>query len=367
VAGERILVIDDSPRIRSVLRQAFLEPEGYTVLTAHDGQEGLERALQEHPDLILLDVYMPRMTGLEVLQKLHEAQYEWPVILMTSHGSEETAVQAFRLGVRDYLRKPFKIEEVLARVRRTLVESQLRRDRDQLLKRLEATNRQLGRRVNDLITLYAIGQAVTSLLDLDNMLSRVVEASVYVCQADEGVLYLADQETGELYMTAAQSLGERAQQGLRLRVVDRLADRVLRTGKPIDDMGRLTAIANYAAIAAENARLLEATRETAIAEMLNNTVVTVSHYINTPLMALMMKADRLVQAQRDGTLAESEELAIEMARFTEMKVKEIEAVLTILRDLVSPQVVTYIDNIKMLDIEAKVRERLARIKLQYQG
>jgi two-component system NtrC family sensor kinase len=417
VAGERILVIDDSQRIRAVLRQAILEPEGYTVLTAHDGQDGLERALEEHPDLILLDVYMPRMTGLEVLQRLHEAQYEWPVILMTSHGSEETAVQAFRLGVRDYLRKPFKIGEVLACVQRTLVESQLRRDRDALLKRLEAANRQLERRVKDLTTLYAIGQAVTSLLDLDNMLSRVVEASVYLCQADEGVLYLADQGTGELYMTAAQSLGERAQQGLRLRVVDRLADQVLRTGKPMllpnkvlsgqlrgqtgylvhsllsvplkakgspigvlcvvnrarirdftrDDVGRLTAIANYAAIAADNARLLDKTRETAIAEMLNNTVVTVSHYINTPLMSLMMKADRLVQAQRDGTLAQSEELVTEMARFTEMKVKEIEAVLTILRDLASPQVVTYIDNIKMLDIEAKVRERLARIKLQYEG
>jgi signal transduction histidine kinase len=100
--------------------------------------------------------------------------------------------------------------------------------------------------------------------------------------------------------------------------------------------------------------------------MLNNTVVTVSHHINTPLMSLMMKADRLVQAQRDGTLAESEELVTDMARFTEMKVKEIEAVLNILRDLASPRVVTYIDDIKMLDIEAKVREHLARIKLQYQ-
>ena len=159
MAGERILVIDDSPRIRSVLRQAVLEPEGYTVLTAHDGEEGLKRALEERPDLVLLDVYMPRMTGLEVLQKLHEAQYEWPVILMTSHGSEETAVQAFRLGVRDYLRKPFKIEEVLARVQRTLVESQLRRDRERLLKRLENSNQQLERRVNDLITLYAIGDS----------------------------------------------------------------------------------------------------------------------------------------------------------------------------------------------------------------
>jgi two-component system NtrC family sensor kinase len=419
MAGERILVIDDSQRIRSALREAILEPEGYRVLTAHDGQQGLERALRERPDLILLDVNMPRMTGLQFIEKLQEARYEWPVILMTSHGSEETAVQAFRLGVRDYIRKPFSIEEVLSRVHRALVESRLRREREELLKRLEASNRQLKRRVDDLTTLYAIGQAVTSLLDLDSVLSRVVEASVYLCRADEGVLYLTDESTGELYMTAAQSLGEKVAHGLRLRVVDRLANQVIHTGKPMllgskilrsrlrgqtgylvhsllsvplrfkgrtigvlcvvnrarthdftpDDVNRLTAIANYAAIAIENARLLDVTRETAAsearAEMLNNTVVTVSHYVNNPLMSLMMKADRLVQAKREGKLLESGDLVAETARFTEMKVEEIKAVLTILRDLTSPQVVTYIDNIKMLDIEALVQERLAYIKRKY--
>jgi two-component system NtrC family sensor kinase len=243
----------------------------------------------------------------------------------------------------------------------------------------------------------------------------VVEASVYLCRADEGVLYLADEESGELYMTAAQSLGEKAAQGLRLRVVDRLATHVLETGKPIlltgevlsnrlqgqtgylvhsllsvplrskekaigvlcvvnrvrerdfgrDDLNRLRAMANYAAIALENASLLKTTRNTAIAEVLNNTVVTVSHYVNTPLMALMIKADRLVHARQEGALADSEGLVPDMARFTEMKVEEIKAVLNVLRDLASPQVVEYIDSIQMLDIDAKVQERLASIKAQY--
>jgi two-component system NtrC family sensor kinase len=417
VAGERILVIDDSQQIRSALRQVILEPEGYRVLTAADGQAGLALALREHPDLILLDVNMPRMDGLQVLEKLREARYEWPVILMTLHGSENVAVRAFRLGVYDYLRKPFRVEDVLGCVRRALAEGRLKRERDELLKRLEASNRLLQRRVIDLTALAAIGQAVTSVMDLEGVLNRVVEASVYLCRADEGVLYLVDEQSGELYMTAAQSLGEKAAQGLHLRVVDRLAIRVLEAGKPVlltrevlsnrlrgqtgylvhsllsvplcsreraigvlcvvnrvrerdftrDDMDRLRAIADYAAVAVEKAALINKARNTAIAQMLNNTVVTVSHYVNTPLMALMIKADHLVQARKEGKLVDSQGLVLEMARFAEMKVQEIKAVLTVLRDLASPQVVTYIDNIQMLDIDAKVQERLKRIKTRYEA
>ena len=196
MAGERVLVIDDSEEIRTILREMILGPNGYQVATAQDGQEGIEYALREHPDLILTDVNMPRMTGIEVLQKLREAQYEWPVILMTFHGSEDIAVQAFRLGVRDYIRKPFEVEEVLTIVERALVESRLRREKEELLRRLEVANRQLNRQVAELTTLYAIGQAVTSVLDLDKLLNRVVEASIYLCHADEGTLYLIDKATG---------------------------------------------------------------------------------------------------------------------------------------------------------------------------
>ena len=422
MANERILVVDDSSQIRATLRRMILEPEGYEVLTAANGQEGLECALSEHPDLILLDVNMPRLSGIQVLEELQRAHYEWPVILMTSHGSEEVAIQALRLGVRDYVHKPFQLQDVLARVQRALVESRLRRERAQLLEQLETTNATLSRRVNDLTVLQALGQAVTSLLDMENMLGRVVEGAVYVCRADEGVLYLADPDTRELYITAAQSAGQRAAQGLRLRVMDRLADRVLATGKPIlltskvlteqvrvqtgylvhsllsvplktrgqslgvisvvnkarlqdftrDDIGRLSAVASYAAIAIENSRLVERTRRDAVADALENTVATVAHYINNPLMALMVKADGLVLAKERGALVETDSgaepaLVDDMARFTERKVQEIKAVLAILSDLASPQIVTNLDDVQMLDIEARVRDRLRQIRAQYEA
>lgn len=415
MAGEKILVIDDSAEIRTFLGDDILGPEGYSVSTARDGQEGLLRALRERPDLILLDVNMPRMTGMQVLEKLRDARYEWPVILMTFHGSENVAVQAFRLGVRDYIRKPFEAEEVLASVDRALVEAKLRREREELLKRLEVSNQLLNRKVTELATLYAIGQAVTSLLDLEKLLNRVVEASVYLCRADEGMLYLIEEKTGQLYMTAAQSMGEKAARGLRLRVSDQLALQVIQTGQPAivtsetlgtlqkiktgylvhslldvplkvkdrvigvlsvvnrararnfarDDMTRLSAMANYAAIAIDNARLYQATRRLVTAEVLNDTVVTISHYVNNPLTTLMVNADRLTQAKKEGKIADGDDLIAQATRLTEMKVEEISAVLAILHDLASPQFVTYVDDIKMLDIEAKVRERLQFIKEKY--
>jgi K+-sensing histidine kinase KdpD len=144
-----------------------------------------------------------------------------------------------------------------------------------------------------------------------------------------------------------------------------------------DDIGRLSAVASYAAIAIENSRLVEATRKDAVADMLDNTVATVAHYINNPLMSLMVKADGLVLAKQRGELVETSGAPSapgtsaplgaveEMARFAERKVQEIKTVLTILSDLTSPQIVTHMDNVKMLDIDARVRERLRQIQAQY--
>ncbi|MBN1584204.1 MAG: response regulator [Anaerolineae bacterium] len=414
---ERILVVDDSSDIRDVLRDMILEPQGYVVLTARDGQEGLETALRERPDLILMDINMPRMTGLQVLQKLRDAKYEWPVIMMTSEGSEEIAVQAFRLGVRDYIPKPFDIESVLTAVDRVLVESQLRREREMLLRRLAAVNKQLQARMSELKTMYALGQALASVLDRDKLLNRVVEASVYLCHSDEGTLYLIEQESGDLYMTAAQGMGERASHGFHLRVSDSLVGQVVRSGEPItinsnsaspdlkvktgylvqammnvplkvkdevigvlsvanrvrrrsfspEDQNRLVALGNYASTAIENARLYDQTRRVAAADMLNRTVVTISHYINNPLMTLSMGMDRLTRSLEVGQIVDDGNMIAKTVRLAQIKVEEISSVISILRDVASPQFVTYMDNIEMLDIDAKLQQRLKEIKEKYKS
>lgn len=131
--NETILVVDDSQEIISFLTKRALEPRGFKVLTALNGRAGLDLAIEHEPDLIMLDMSMPQMTGLEMLQLLRQTLCQSPVIFMTMYGSEQVAVDAFRLGVRDYISKPFTIEEVQAAVESALQEKRLEREKDLLL------------------------------------------------------------------------------------------------------------------------------------------------------------------------------------------------------------------------------------------
>jgi two-component system NtrC family sensor kinase len=193
----------------------------------------LEKALSDRPDLVLLDMQMPKMTGIEVLEALNERDVHIPVILMTFHGSEELVVRMFRLGVKDYVIKPFEITEMLAAIECALTEARLRAERDDLLSRLLEANRQLEGRVKELNILSSVGKAVASLLDLERLLSRLVDAAVYLTGAEEGWLMMIDDATNELYVRAAKGVEEKQARSLRLRVEDSLAGAVIRSGEPI--------------------------------------------------------------------------------------------------------------------------------------
>jgi two-component system NtrC family sensor kinase len=230
---ESILIIEDSGELVNFLKESILGPEGYDILTAWDGQEGLRRALEERPDLILLDLNLPRVTGMEVLQVLQARGSKIPVILMTFYGSEEIAVEAFRLGVKNYIIKPFKPQDVLTAVESALSENRLRREKDLLTEELIGMNKQLEQQVRELTMLYDIAQAMAALLDLETLLSRVVEASVFLSKADEGMLFLIDETTGDLYLRAAKGVGEKYARGLRLPADDSVIGQVVRTGEPL--------------------------------------------------------------------------------------------------------------------------------------
>jgi two-component system response regulator MprA len=113
---ETIMVMDDDEKITSMLRRS-LTFEGYTVLTANDGQEGLRRVLETDPDLIILDVMMPRVDGWETLRRLRESGSLTPVLMLTAKDEVADRVKGLDLGADDYLVKPFALEELLARVR----------------------------------------------------------------------------------------------------------------------------------------------------------------------------------------------------------------------------------------------------------
>ncbi|MBN1439403.1 MAG: response regulator [Anaerolineales bacterium] len=136
MAGESILIVDDSRDIRILLEEDILPAMGFRVASAGDGQAGLEMAERFRPDLILLDMNMPRMSGLEMLAELRRRRSTAPAILMTAYGSEHVAIEAFRLGVRDYLVKPFTHDEILASIDRALNELRLARAQEELNRNL---------------------------------------------------------------------------------------------------------------------------------------------------------------------------------------------------------------------------------------
>jgi len=119
----KILIVEDEPAMVAGLRDNF-EFEGYQVVSANDGSEGLARALADSPDLVLLDVMMPKMSGLEVCKQLKAKRPSMPIIMLTARGQEVDKVVGLELGADDYVTKPFSIRELMARVKAVLRRSQ---------------------------------------------------------------------------------------------------------------------------------------------------------------------------------------------------------------------------------------------------
>lgn len=191
---ELILVVDDGKDNRQFLIEHVLTPNGYRHLQASDGQEGYHMALQHKPDLILLDYQMPRMNGLQVIQALNQQGVEIPIILMTFHGSEDIAIEVFRMGVKDYVKKPYYADEMAEVINKALSETRLRREKEALTERVLVANRELQRRLRELNALYNVGKSVTSVIEMDKLLPHIVDAAAHVTGAEEALIVMIEQK-----------------------------------------------------------------------------------------------------------------------------------------------------------------------------
>jgi two-component system response regulator MprA len=115
----KVLVVDDEPAVRAALDRA-LRAEGYSVTTAGDGRAALERVFEDHPDLVVLDVLMPVMDGLEASRALRASGDRTPILVLTARDSVADRVEGLDAGADDYLVKPFALDELLARIRALL-------------------------------------------------------------------------------------------------------------------------------------------------------------------------------------------------------------------------------------------------------
>jgi len=125
---ERILLVEDDPAIL-VGVQHTLESEGFEVLTARDGESALRLAASADPDLIILDLMLPRLSGLEVCRKLRERRIRGSILMLTARAAEQDKVRGFEAGADDYVTKPFSLQELLCRVRAVLRRTEKEEDR----------------------------------------------------------------------------------------------------------------------------------------------------------------------------------------------------------------------------------------------
>jgi response regulator RpfG family c-di-GMP phosphodiesterase len=176
----RILVVDDERVIREILAE-FLALEGFSVHTVEDGEKALTE-LRLHPyDLLITDLKMPKLSGLQLLEKIEQERLGVLTVLMTGFGTVETAIEAMKKGAYDYLLKPFKVEEVIHVVQRALYRQ-----------RLQAENI----RLREALTIYKVSEAIALSHDIEHILDVCLRAALDEVKADVATLHLRDPRTG---------------------------------------------------------------------------------------------------------------------------------------------------------------------------
>ena len=176
MSAAHILVVDDEPDIRDLVKE-ILEDEGFEVSTAQNGQEAREARRARRPDLILLDIWMPDIDGVSLLKEWSEGDHlPCPVVMISGHGTVETAVEATRLGAYDFIEKPLSLNKLLLTVHRALEADKLRRE-----------NLGLRRRA----------QPVTEPIGKSEVMQRLRTQAIRIAQHDTSVLIFGEPGTGK--------------------------------------------------------------------------------------------------------------------------------------------------------------------------
>lgn len=224
--NEKILVVDDNRQLGDFIAYRLLPNLGYESRIVYNGASAIEAIHKEQPSLVLLDLELPDMTGLDIMRRLIGENLHIPTILFTAHGSEQIAAEAFRLGVHDYLVKPVEPERLEASIAGALTETRLRQETERL-------TQELKEQVGWLSALSKVGQSVTSSLDLDEVLRRIIDAAIQISQAEEGFIALLDQSTGLFHIRAIRPPSTQTSQAEQTPIQDTLMSMAVRSGRPV--------------------------------------------------------------------------------------------------------------------------------------
>lgn len=196
---ERVLVVDDEADVLELCRR-LLEREGYWVITAKDGQEAINKAREYPIDLLLTDIKMPGMSGLEIAQAMKAMDPNMVCITMTGYSTMSTAIEALRLGVDEFVVKPFTPEELLSSINKALEKVRLRQE---------------NIRLRALIPLFELNKTLLSLVRETEILEHVVSVAQRETQAAGALATLVDVKSGQVVCRCSKGMLERANVGQR--------------------------------------------------------------------------------------------------------------------------------------------------------
>ncbi len=253
----RILVVDGEPKICHLIEE-LLKLEGYRVDVSFSGMEALQMIKENKYQMLLTDLKMPGIGGLELIQKAKELNPEIRTIMMTGYATAETAVQSLRHGVDDYIKEPVNIFELKEIVKQSLYTRQVAMENVQLVKDLQKANREMNihkhglakkvqitgehlavankelvQRINELATINEISRAITSVLDMDELLSLCLKEINEKLKIKHSSIMFVNEKGDGLIVKACHGHRSRQVLGKTQKIDEGVAGRVVTEGKPV--------------------------------------------------------------------------------------------------------------------------------------
>jgi signal transduction histidine kinase/DNA-binding response OmpR family regulator len=212
-AGARVLIVDDEPSVAEVF-QEFLASQGYTLSLAASGEEAVRRLPEFHPDMILTDLNLPGLSGLEVMRAAKAVDPEVCVVVVTGYASASTAIDALRQGAYDYVTKPFDLDDVFQIVERGIANRRLKVLNRRLIEELRQKNEILREHEHELrervrlatrqmTSLYEVGKEISADLDLERRMAVICNRAAGMCGARAALLYLRQEQSDVFHPSAA--------------------------------------------------------------------------------------------------------------------------------------------------------------------
>lgn len=233
----KILVIDDNEWIRDTLKQ-LLAMSGYKVDVADDGEKGIKKVKKQSYDVVLTDIQMPKIDGIELLKQIKEYDSTLPVVMITGFPTVDTAIQAMRQGASDFITKPFRYEQVSMVVDKLMRETEtrgkrLRSDKKvQQDKTIESLNQRLDKKVKELSLLYSISESMNiSQMSSENLFDRIVKIAAELVEAEGASLLVFDNMSNELIVEAIKGNGANWKVGNTIPIDDKLPWKEVMEGK----------------------------------------------------------------------------------------------------------------------------------------